>query len=150
MSLEFKGAIDNIPALVQIVAWRRSGNKPLSEPIMVSLVTQICVTRPQLAEYLNFAYDWQLPDVHQQIYVEKQCLHRNWEILSWVLLSITSIHNTTPNSHIPTPTKTRCMRHDPFSTHSEILRNENSIQTAHACSVRLTAAHQFVPGVALE
>ena len=30
-----RGPIDNNPALVQIVAWRRSGDKPLSEPIVV-------------------------------------------------------------------------------------------------------------------
>ena len=36
-SLKFvpKGQINNIPALVQIMAWRRSGDKPLSEPMMV-------------------------------------------------------------------------------------------------------------------
>ena len=39
--------IDNNPALVQIMAWRRSGDKPLSEPMMISLSTHICVTRPQ-------------------------------------------------------------------------------------------------------
>ena len=36
-----------IPALVQIMAWRRPGDKPLSEPMMVSLLTHICVTRSQ-------------------------------------------------------------------------------------------------------
>ena len=39
--------INNIPALVQIMAWRRPGDKPLSEPMMVRLLTHICVTRPQ-------------------------------------------------------------------------------------------------------
>ena len=29
-----KGLINNIPSLVQIMAWRRSGDKPLSEPMM--------------------------------------------------------------------------------------------------------------------
>ena len=29
------------------MAWRRSGDKPLSEPMMVRLPTHICVTRPQ-------------------------------------------------------------------------------------------------------
>ena len=38
---------NNIPALVQIMAWRRPGDKPLSEPMMVSLLTHICITRPQ-------------------------------------------------------------------------------------------------------
>ena len=48
ISLKFvpKGPINNIPALVQMMAWRRSGDKPLSEPMMVSLPTHICVTRP--------------------------------------------------------------------------------------------------------
>ena len=41
------GPVNDIPALVQIVAWRRSGDKPLSEPMMVSLLTHICVARPQ-------------------------------------------------------------------------------------------------------
>ena len=36
-----------IPALVQIMAWRRPGDKPLSEPMMVRFMTHICVTRPQ-------------------------------------------------------------------------------------------------------
>ena len=38
ISLKFvpKGPINNIPALVQIMAWRRSGDKPLSEPMMAS------------------------------------------------------------------------------------------------------------------
>ena len=49
ISLKFvpKVRINNIPALVQIMAWRRPGDKPLSEPMMVSLLTHICVTRPQ-------------------------------------------------------------------------------------------------------
>ena len=42
-----KGSINNIPALVQIMVWRRPGDKPLSEPLMVILPTHICVTRPQ-------------------------------------------------------------------------------------------------------
>ena len=49
ISLKFvpKGPMNDIPALVQIMAWRRPGDKPLSEPRMVSLLTHICVTRPQ-------------------------------------------------------------------------------------------------------
>ena len=49
ISLKFvpKGPINNIPTLVQIMAWRRPGDKPLSEAMMVKLPTHICVTRPQ-------------------------------------------------------------------------------------------------------
>ena len=42
-----KFPINNIPALFLIMAWCRPGDKPLSEPMMVSLPTHICVTRPQ-------------------------------------------------------------------------------------------------------
>ena len=47
-----KGPINNIPALVQIMAWRRPGDKALSEPMMVSLLTHTCVTRPQWVKFV--------------------------------------------------------------------------------------------------
>ena len=55
ISLKFvpKGPINNIPALVQIMAWRRAGAKPLSEPVMVSLPTHKCVTRLQWVKAQN-------------------------------------------------------------------------------------------------
>ena len=48
-SLKFvpKGPINNIPALVQIMAWRRPGDKPLSGAMTVNLPTHIHVTQPQ-------------------------------------------------------------------------------------------------------
>ena len=47
ISLKFvpKGPINNIPAFVQIMAWCRPGDKPLSEPMMVALPMHICVTQ---------------------------------------------------------------------------------------------------------
>ena len=65
-----KDLINNIPALVQIMAWRRPGDKPLSETMVVSVLTHICVTRPQWvtargysmvdirAEYIYIKYPW--------------------------------------------------------------------------------------------
>ena len=55
ISLKFvpKGPIDNNPSLVQIMAWRRLGDKPLSEPMMVRLATHICITRPQWVRTLT-------------------------------------------------------------------------------------------------
>ena len=57
ISLKFvpNGPINNISALVQKMAWRRPGDKPLSEPMMVSLPTHICVTRPQWVKSSYFA-----------------------------------------------------------------------------------------------
>ena len=59
-SLKFvpKGTINNIPALVQIMAWRRPGDKPLSETMLVSLLTHICVTRPQWVKLLMHSQTW--------------------------------------------------------------------------------------------
>ena len=41
------GPINNIPSLVQIMAWSRSDGWPLFEPLMVWLSMHIYVTRPQ-------------------------------------------------------------------------------------------------------
>ena len=48
ISLKFipKGPINIIPALVQIMAWHRPGDKSLSEPMMVRLPTYICINWP--------------------------------------------------------------------------------------------------------
>ena len=54
ISIEFspkfvpKGSINNIPALVQIMAWHRTGDKPLFKPVLVRLPTDTCVTRTQI------------------------------------------------------------------------------------------------------
>ena len=42
--------INNIPSLVQKMALRGSGDKPLSEPMIFCLLTHICVTRPKLVK----------------------------------------------------------------------------------------------------
>ena len=48
-----KGPINNIPTLVQTLAWCWPGDKPLSESIMVSLLTHICSTRPQWVKHVS-------------------------------------------------------------------------------------------------
>ena len=57
ISLKFvsKVRINNIQPLVQIMAWRRSGDKPLSEPVMVSLLMHICVTRPLWVKHWKYS-----------------------------------------------------------------------------------------------
>ena len=46
-----KGPINNITALVQIMAWHRPGDTPLSELMMVSFLTHVCVTQPQCVKH---------------------------------------------------------------------------------------------------
>ena len=57
-----KGPINNIPALFQIMAWHRSGDEPLSETMMVTLLMHICVTRPRwvITTCLSFHHDIQI------------------------------------------------------------------------------------------
>ena len=43
--------INNIPAWVQIMVWRRPGDKPIFEPLMVSLLKHIFIIRPQWVNY---------------------------------------------------------------------------------------------------
>ena len=78
ISLRFvpKGPINNIPALVQIMAWRRPGDKPLSEPMLVSLLTYICCTRPQ---WVNTNYAC-APNMH---------IHRKYVFQQWHLCLLT-------------------------------------------------------------
>ena len=55
ISLKFvpKSQINKIPALVQIMAWHWPGDKPLSKPMMFSLLMHICVTLPQWVNTFN-------------------------------------------------------------------------------------------------
>ena len=59
ISLKFvpRGPINSIPTLVQVMAWRWPGDKPLSEPMMVRLPTLICVTRLQWVKTLYYTFD---------------------------------------------------------------------------------------------
>ena len=49
ISLKFvpKVWINNIPTLVQIMAWRWPGNKPLFEQMMIRILTHMCITQLQ-------------------------------------------------------------------------------------------------------
>ena len=55
ISMKFipKGPINNIRTVVQIMALRRSDDKPLYEPMMVRSMTHICLTRPRWVKTSN-------------------------------------------------------------------------------------------------
>ena len=58
ISLKFdpKVRMNNIPILVLIMAWHHPGDKPSSEPMMVLLLTHICINRPQWVKRLKPTY----------------------------------------------------------------------------------------------
>ena len=87
-----KGPNNNIQDLVQIMAWHRPGDKPLSEPMMVRLPTHICVTRPQwvkstltmaspgwglLSQFPLFHY---FPIFHIHYHLTMEYHHHIWQV----------------------------------------------------------------------
>ena len=94
ISLKFvpKVRINIIPALVQIMAWRRPGDKPLSEPMMFSLVTHICVTRPQWVKTVlpsDALWRWRSESTLAQVMACRQTAPRHY--LSECLLIINGV-----------------------------------------------------------
>ena len=67
--------INNIPKLVQIMAWCLPGDKPLSEPMMTILLTKIWITRPQWV--LTSPMSWMIPI---QMFMNLPCWNM-WQVL---------------------------------------------------------------------
>ena len=92
ISLTFvpQGPITNIPALVQIMACRRPGDKPLFGPMMVRLPMHICVTRPQWVKYeFRKVFSFSKANLHacQHVYFHFLCSQHTdmcWLRQRWV------------------------------------------------------------------
>ena len=94
ISLKFvpKGRINNIPAFVHIMAWRRPGDKPLSEPKMVSLLTHFCATRSQWLKVKVFLWLCILYDLSTLAGYLSPSRIKHWPIylaylISWLLMT---------------------------------------------------------------
>ena len=97
ISLKFvpKGLINNNPALVQIMAWRRSGDKSLSEPMVVSLLTHKCVIRSEWVKYVF----WVLTRKSFQFYPTLNThLSMYWK---WILCGISKATFEIPHKYLP-------------------------------------------------
>ena len=100
ISLKFvpKGLINNIPALVLIMAWHRPGDKPLSEAMMVRSLTHICVTRPQWVKWMVRSQGWLFIDdvLGFMLLKENAC------ILIWISPNLVPF-DPTDNKPLPEP-----------------------------------------------
>ena len=69
--------VNDIPALVQIMAWCRPGDKPLPEPMMgsVSLLTHIYVTWPQWVKHAKHPTQIQCKAIVLEIFKWNCCIH---------------------------------------------------------------------------
>ena len=103
ISLKFvpKGPINNIPALVLMMAWRRPGDKPLSEPVMVRLPTHICVARSQWVRDTNVWYNIVWWNLYSQRLYMFPCFDLNiiFGLKMTVFIDIKHLHNM-PSKHI--------------------------------------------------
>ena len=101
ISLKFvpKGRIHNIISLVHIMAWRRPGDKPLSEPTIVRLPTHICVTRPQ---WVKASLQWvQEHACWMRVYIltsdglilQEPGHQQAWDVFAWNNPCPTKVHS---------------------------------------------------------
>ena len=73
--------INNIPALVQIMAWRRQGDKPLSEPMVDNLLMHMHINGPQWVKSMIF-----------KLIIQNSSLGTHCEIaLRWMSQSLTIV-----------------------------------------------------------
>ena len=88
--------VNNIPALVQIMAWCLPGDKPLSEPMVVRLQMHICITRPQWVNSLfPERYGSNLTSVFFKLFLRIDILSTSCEIgLRWVPQNPTDDNST--------------------------------------------------------
>ena len=91
-----KSTIDNIPTLVQIMALRRPGDKPWSEPMMFNLLTHICLTWSQWVNQDGLVivaiYHDSLRQIKQNSF-EKHIWALNFKDMSWLVFYGLNQHN---------------------------------------------------------
>ena len=107
-----KGPIDKNPALVQIMAWHRLGDKPLSEPMVLSLLTHICVTRPQwvnCARAMAFIFDTRT-DVLMKVskFLRQKMSQPEGSPKRWSAIALSNVpdlwgHKSSPNNELKKP-----------------------------------------------
>ena len=132
ISLEFipTGPINNIPALVQTMAWHRRGDKPLFEPMMVRLPTHICVTRPQWVKTCgrNIAYD-----ITSKLCIHVATLSQARYIQNWWVITIIS-HGIFPvKSNTASDSGLLCCD---FKAYHNTLLRENAKLLSHLFTIK--------------
>ena len=100
------GLIDNIPELVQVMAWCRPGDKPLPAPMMVSLLTHIYVTRPQWVNRIHWRH-W-ISMTHLRYTIDRTLYMTHWlcdKFASWLLFK--------RGTYVTLPCKANNTSHEP-------------------------------------
>ena len=87
------GCVEGHPwTLVDTMAWRPTGDKPSPEPMIITLLTHVCVTRPQWLKTANITSEiifetrciWNILSTHlSSIFLEKMCFSGYFVLLPW-------------------------------------------------------------------
>ena len=89
------------------MAWRRPGDTPLSEPMMVSYLTHICVTRPQWVKYWKmWLLFWMFSfpkhySVWYRNHFQHQCSLMNASGPHWWFININACYGFVPSGTMP-------------------------------------------------
>ena len=77
ISLKFvpKGPINNIPALVQVMAWCRPGDKPLSDPMMVKFTDAYMRHSASMSYTVIMHYGWENKHL---VCLKRYIFHQSW------------------------------------------------------------------------
>ena len=84
-----KGPINNIPAMVQIMACRRPGAKPLSKPMVVRLSTYICYSKDAHSPQKYSQYDNQ----HSHGYYRQDYTNNHANVVCVVIILGCVVHH---------------------------------------------------------
>ena len=103
------------------MAWRRPGDKPLSEPMTVKLLTHICVTRPQLVN--SFVRGWCRCNFNFQTHFELMAWCRQVPVMlysRWFVAFSANCRLLLPQWLSPVPLNMRVSHMYGFCTETEI------------------------------
>ena len=86
MKLVLRIPIDNKTALVQVMVWCRTGDKPLTEPMMVSLLMHICITRSQWVKQITSKSEENFVNPLAKLTALSKITPWSTEIYAWIYL----------------------------------------------------------------
>ena len=87
-----KGPVNDIPALIQIIACCRPDGKPLSELMMVRILTHICITQPQWlkTDLLHKSHNVPVSYPIMHHFVTEMCTSVHISVTKWCIVGYLS------------------------------------------------------------
>ena len=94
--------------------WRRAGDTSLSEPMTVSLLTHICITRPQWDEHVESKIAQIMHQRQMNCYFQSTSIDASFYLSATIITGTTVLISSVPNRH---SLQWRHNEHDSVSNH---------------------------------